>query len=298
MENKNTFRKNLAKRRKELGMTQEQLAARINVSPQAISKWENTGYPDPETLPQLAKALNISLDSLFGVENTGEIPDIKQIVCNAVRAATPQTRSQIVMEVCYALISAYDPNSTKVDELRSNYERETFASVRDDHAIALARLNENLRYFFFVEKPENGVNEYFTNTKNMARLLLTLADEDAIRIVSYLGSGLRNKMHSVYVISKRLDIPQEKVKKVIDRLDRFGLVWRVCVDAEDGEKIMYGYTHSQPVAMILVLAESLSNYLQFFDQNWDNYSTGMFKDETGHNKNSIPQVSWWGEDEK
>ena len=132
----------------------------------------------------------------------------------------------------------------------------------------------------------------------MARLLKTLADEDSIRIISYLGSGRRNKMHSVSVISHRLDLPEEKVQYVIDRLDRLGLVWRVCVDLEEGETIMYGYTHNQALTMILVLAESICNYFQSWDPSYDVYSYGVFKDETGRVRNSIPEVSWWGEDEE
>lgn len=42
------FGRNLAKRRKALGLTQEQFAMRLNVSPQAVSKWENSSYPDGE----------------------------------------------------------------------------------------------------------------------------------------------------------------------------------------------------------------------------------------------------------
>ena len=68
MDKNSIFRINLVKRRKALGLTQEQLAARLNVSPQAVSKWENSSYPDGELLPQLAKELNTSLDSLFGVK--------------------------------------------------------------------------------------------------------------------------------------------------------------------------------------------------------------------------------------
>ena len=52
--------------RKEQGYTQESLAELLNVSPQAVSKWEN-GHALPETalLPLLAKALETSIDSLF-----------------------------------------------------------------------------------------------------------------------------------------------------------------------------------------------------------------------------------------
>jgi len=52
--------------RKEKGLTGEKLAEILNVSPQAISKWEN-GKCLPETvlLPELAKALECSIDTLL-----------------------------------------------------------------------------------------------------------------------------------------------------------------------------------------------------------------------------------------
>lgn len=57
----------ICKRRKELGLTQNQLAKSLNISFQAISKWENnTAYPDIEMLPKLAAALNTTVDALLG----------------------------------------------------------------------------------------------------------------------------------------------------------------------------------------------------------------------------------------
>lgn len=57
----------IAERRKVLGLTQQALAERLNISFQAISKWENgTSCPDVALLPLLAGALNISVDSLLG----------------------------------------------------------------------------------------------------------------------------------------------------------------------------------------------------------------------------------------
>lgn len=57
----------ISKRRKELGLTQNQLAQRLNISFQAVSKWENgTAYPDVATLPNLAAVLNTTIDALFG----------------------------------------------------------------------------------------------------------------------------------------------------------------------------------------------------------------------------------------
>ncbi|MBQ8962093.1 MAG: helix-turn-helix transcriptional regulator [Ruminococcus sp.] len=297
MDKKNIFRRNLVARRRELGLTQEQLAQRMNVSPQAVSKWENSSYPDAELLPLLAKSLNTSLDALFGIKASGESVDLLQLIHDTVQSTAPEKRPELLMQMFYTAVCAYRPNFQKAAKLKDDYEQETFAGVKTDNEIMLSRLNRDLRYFMYMEDPPEGVNSYFTNTKNMARLLKTLADEDAIRIISYLGSGRRNKMHSPAVISKRLQIPDEKVQYVIDRLDRFGLVWRVGVDLEEGETIMYGYTHSQALPMLLVLAESICNYFSSWDPSYDVHTHGVFKNETGSVTGDLPQVSWWKEDE-
>ena len=57
----------ISKRRKELGFTQSELARSLNISFQAVSKWENgTAYPDIEMLPKLAAILNTTVDALLG----------------------------------------------------------------------------------------------------------------------------------------------------------------------------------------------------------------------------------------
>jgi transcriptional regulator with XRE-family HTH domain len=59
----------IARRRKELGMTQEQLAGALGISYQAVSKWENElSSPDISALPLLADTLGLTLDELFGRE--------------------------------------------------------------------------------------------------------------------------------------------------------------------------------------------------------------------------------------
>ena len=61
----------IAKRRKEKGMTQGELAERLSVSNKTISKWETgAGLPDISILVDLASVLDISVDDLLrGKEN-------------------------------------------------------------------------------------------------------------------------------------------------------------------------------------------------------------------------------------
>lgn len=57
--------------RKEKGLTQEQLADLINIGRSALSLYEiESRQPDPETLKNIARALNVSTDFLLGCTDT------------------------------------------------------------------------------------------------------------------------------------------------------------------------------------------------------------------------------------
>lgn len=64
---KNTnFAKNIAELRKKKGYTQEQFAQLLNISAQAVSKWEtDTCQPDTQMLPLIADCFGVSIDYLF-----------------------------------------------------------------------------------------------------------------------------------------------------------------------------------------------------------------------------------------
>ena len=59
----------IARHRKRLNLTQEELADRLGVSPQAVSNWERGGYPDITMLPVLANQFGISIDELMGSDS-------------------------------------------------------------------------------------------------------------------------------------------------------------------------------------------------------------------------------------
>ena len=60
------FSKQLQKLRKQSSITQEQLAAKLGVTAQAVSKWENGSYPDGDLLPKIADIFDVSIDNLYG----------------------------------------------------------------------------------------------------------------------------------------------------------------------------------------------------------------------------------------
>jgi transcriptional regulator with XRE-family HTH domain len=63
----NKVGKTILNKRKAIGLTQQELADKLQLSFQAVSKWENgMAYPDIELLPKLANILGTTVDALLG----------------------------------------------------------------------------------------------------------------------------------------------------------------------------------------------------------------------------------------
>ena len=89
----------LKERRKQAGLSQEQLAERLNVSRQAIIKWEtNKGIPDIANLIAISDEFGLSLDKLI----KDDVAVKKQII-----ADSSAKKWHILMIVYLAAIVAY-----------------------------------------------------------------------------------------------------------------------------------------------------------------------------------------------
>lgn len=71
---------NLKGLRKKKGLTQEQLADVLGVSPQAVSRWESEAtYPDIAMLPAIANYFDVTLDDLIGMDKIKDESNIDEI---------------------------------------------------------------------------------------------------------------------------------------------------------------------------------------------------------------------------
>lgn len=60
--------------RQKSNMTQTELAACLNITPQAVSRWEmGISYPDIAMLPRISEVLRVSADELLGIR----LPDLR-----------------------------------------------------------------------------------------------------------------------------------------------------------------------------------------------------------------------------
>lgn len=86
--------------RREAGVTQEQLAEALNVSFQAVSKWETgAAMPDIAMLPLLARYFHTTTDTLLGFDREKIMDEVMAVVAEAYRfRVSDPARSRAVLE--------------------------------------------------------------------------------------------------------------------------------------------------------------------------------------------------------
>ena len=94
-----SFSENLKQIRKEHHLSQEELAELLDVSRQAVSKWEQgQGYPEVEKLLVLSSKLNVSLDALMSVESDDVADERHETVSGFIIITSPN--EHVVANCC------------------------------------------------------------------------------------------------------------------------------------------------------------------------------------------------------
>lgn len=88
-----TLGRRIARLRLAKTATQERLAKELNVSPQAVNKWENDiNYPDISLLPDLARFLGVSVDELL----SGASASTQETAAAQESTATQESAAEVV----------------------------------------------------------------------------------------------------------------------------------------------------------------------------------------------------------
>ena len=101
-----TLGKKISKYRKLKKMTQEDLALKLNVSAQAVSKWENDlSIPDLPLLIELADIFNVSMDELLRQKESTEV----------IRVVEEPLRKSINQMMLRIIVNSSDGDKVRVN---------------------------------------------------------------------------------------------------------------------------------------------------------------------------------------
>lgn len=103
-----TLGRRIAALRRERGLKQDELAAMLDVSPQAVSKWENDQTcPDISALPRLAEILGVTVDELLSGKSAEAQP--------AVRILPPAERKDIKDMILRITVDSSDGDKVRIN---------------------------------------------------------------------------------------------------------------------------------------------------------------------------------------
>ena len=103
-----TIGTNIRELRRKHHITQEQLADKLGVSYQSVSRWENdTCYPDMELLPALSRIFSVSIDHLLGVSEEDKNDKVIELLKLFSKAANEPWDRETLISVIVALRRDY-----------------------------------------------------------------------------------------------------------------------------------------------------------------------------------------------
>lgn len=264
----------IAKFRKALGMTQEDLGKAVGISAQAVSRWECGGTPDVSLLPALADTLGVTVDALFGRDG-GEKINIEDAVRRWM-LTVPQ--GQRVDRLCRMVWTAAGPaiSSNPEDRLDiSGYEsccetedtadgkpvrwlRRTRITTED--GIILGVRADDMSFAAVFPEPEKGWEVFLESNERYRRLFEVLAKPHCLELLEYLHSKppFPLRRYTPGAIARPMGLDPEEAERLMDDLAGLGVLSRAELETEDGLLPTYLLDGDEALAPFLYLARWLT----------------------------------------
>lgn len=163
------FGKNLQTLRKAKSISQEKLAEELNVSRQAIGKWESgMVYPDAERLVQISSYFDVSMDELIKGTVSTDVLEVESITETEIRTSAAREDSS-------------EPESVEISDSNPNLSS---ANITSSHKYRAIRIVIAVTLFivspFIPGEPGNGTIKSFL-------MLLSIAIGIALLFYNHLS---------------------------------------------------------------------------------------------------------------
>lgn len=257
----NTLSTNIKKCRIQKGFTQQQLADVIGVSSQAVSKWEKGSMPDASILPNIADALDVSIDYLYGRKSFQQ-SDIYEHISQSIE----QQDDKIAFSYNLAWVSAVEglcgkklfgiigkdtPVIGKVDGGNQ------IAQIFTNNSFLIGDFTSEDSFMLFSKKVKKTYDELFMSVHDSSKLFSLLADEKTIEILLCLAHLKPEVLILSDSISKQVSLSASDTEKRLEKLFACRIVKRQIVMQDNEEKKAYKIWKVYYIYALLLIAKSI-----------------------------------------
>ena len=262
--------------RKERDMKQEELAIKVGVSPQAVSKWEQGGMPDAALLPVIADALGVTIDRLFG-RGQAEPVFYEQFLQHL--SDTPwekQLRELFRLgRLSGAGLCCWKYHESMFDNIGEN----TYTEHTRDEGFFLGRLHEKKPFFVLIPEPEGGYESAIPYDEQFVNLFDALAQPHVLRAIYYILSE-PDAYFDAEGLSAELSISLEEAVQVIQRLQGIDFVTTAdYISGADSKPIYRGHAYIEFISF-LYFAQLLMNCPSAFTWQANSRQAPWFRGKT------------------
>lgn len=254
-----TLSANIKRLRLEKNLTQEQLAAKLGISAQAVSKWETSEtYPDGALLIPLANELEVSLDELFGNE-TVTMADLSGRIIKLIHATEAKERFNLARDICWQIERGlfdwrmyieekYDPNEIK-NQKNASY-------ILTDNGFTIVS-NGKEPFFSVFPEPAEGYGHFLNDKDDLQKIFAALSRTDTMNALIYLYHRTENYVFESSVLAKDCNIPNDKIESVLADLLLLKVIWKQALTINGEERTLYYSRPSHNLIALFIMARHI-----------------------------------------
>lgn len=252
--------KNIKQFRQRRGMTQEQLAAALLVSPQAVSKWETSEtYPDGALLPLLAEQLNCSIDELFDYEFSS-LRDISRRMHRWIENTPKKEHFEAARAICWEIQRAIF--ATNLPQKEFHYDDDELASrylsscILENEGFTCVN-NSSAPFFSVFSEPERGYASVIGDGEALRERFVRLGSAEVMRALLFVHQQTEGFVFDAEYLSQACSIPTEQMDYVMESLCEFRIVRKKELEVDGINTVLYTTFPSHTwIAMLLMAQET------------------------------------------
>ncbi len=158
----------ICKLREDEGMSQEELAAKLQVSPDIVKKWEKgSATPDIEQFPQIAKLFNVTIDYIM----TGKKAEEQVLLISKIEYCAKTDNPSMLDEID---VQAKDENGKTLWDYIQQY---------NSYKVLSAVLDKNKNYLYAALRLSSSLNNHETHAAEVRKYIMMLLNLNKIQVM-------------------------------------------------------------------------------------------------------------------